>query len=53
VDVSRVASGFGGGGHIRAAGCTMMGLPRDVINNLTLPISKQMAEAGLIDEEEI
>lgn len=53
VDVSKVAAGFGGGGHIRAAGCTMMGLPRDVINNLTLPISKQMEEAGLIEEEEI
>lgn len=53
VDVSKVAAGFGGGGHIRAAGCTMMGLPRDVINNLTLPISKQMEEAGLIGEEEI
>ena len=53
VDVSKVAAGFGGGGHIRAAGCTMMGLPRDVLNNLTLPISKQMEEAGLIGEEEI
>ena len=53
VDVSQVATGFGGGGHIRASGCTMMGLPRDVINNLTLPIAKQMKEAGLIEDEEI
>lgn len=53
VDVSKVASSFGGGGHIRAAGCTMSGLPRDVINNLALPIATQMKEAGLIGEEEL
>lgn len=53
VDVSKVASGFGGGGHIRAAGCTMIGLPRDVINNITLPITEQMKAAGLIENEEI
>ena len=53
VNVSQIASGFGGGGHIRAAGCTMMGLPRDVINNLTLPIAKQMKDAGLIEASEI
>lgn len=53
VDVSQIASGFGGGGHIRAAGCTMMGLPRDVINNLTLPIAKQMKDAGIIEASEI
>ena len=39
---------FGGGGHIRAAGCTMSGSPYDVINNLTLYIEKQL----LAEEEE-
>ena len=48
VDVSKIAAVFGGGGHIRAAGCTMSGSPYDVINNLTLYIEKQL----LAEEEE-
>lgn len=35
VDVSKLASGFGGGGHMRAAGFTMAGTTYDIINNLT------------------
>lgn len=42
VDVSAVASIFGGGGHKKAAGCTLSGTPYDVINNLTLYIEKQL-----------
>ena len=42
VDVQKVASYFGGGGHVRAAGCTMQGSFHDVINNLTLHIEKQL-----------
>ena len=42
VDVQKVASYFGGGGHVRAAGCTMQGSFYDVINNLTLHIEEQM-----------
>ena len=42
VDVSKVASYFGGGGHIRAAGCTMSGSVHDVINNLSQHIEKQL-----------
>lgn len=42
VDVSRIATFFGGGGHVRAAGCTIKGAAFDVINNLTLHIEKQM-----------
>ena len=42
IDVCKVASYFGGGGHVRAAGCTMQGSFHDVINNLTLHIEKQM-----------
>ena len=45
VDVSRVASYFGGGGHVRAAGCTMQGSVYDVLNNLTLHIEKQLKAA--------
>lgn len=44
VDVSKVASFFGGGGHIRAAGCTMSGSVHDVINNLSGHIEKQLKE---------
>lgn len=42
VDVSKIASYFGGGGHVRAAGCTMQGSVYDVVNNLTLHIEKQL-----------
>ncbi|MDY3919565.1 MAG: bifunctional oligoribonuclease/PAP phosphatase NrnA [Candidatus Limivivens sp.] len=44
VDVSRVAAYFGGGGHVRAAGCTMHGSPYDVLNNLTKQIEKQFLQ---------
>jgi Exopolyphosphatase-related proteins len=42
VDVSKVAVYFGGGGHIRAAGCTMIGSVHDVVNNLTAHIEPQL-----------
>jgi len=42
IDVSRVAAFFGGGGHVRAAGCTMQGTMHDVANNLTEHIEVQM-----------
>lgn len=42
VDVRAVAVYFGGGGHIRAAGCTMQGTAHDVINNLTARIECQL-----------
>lgn len=42
VDVASVAAIFGGGGHVRAAGCTMSGTYHDCINNLTLHIEKQL-----------
>ena len=44
VDVSKVASYFGGGGHVRAAGVTMKGTFHDIVNNLTSHIEHQMAE---------
>jgi bifunctional oligoribonuclease and PAP phosphatase NrnA len=42
VDVRKVAAYFGGGGHIKAAGCTMQGSLHDVINNLMLHIEHQL-----------
>lgn len=43
VNVAQVAGLFGGGGHARAAGCTLSGTYYDVVNNLLLPISEQLA----------
>ena len=42
VNVSQIASYFGGGGHVKAAGCTMQGSFYDVVNNLTLHIERQL-----------
>ncbi len=42
VDVSRIAVKFGGGGHVRAAGCTMNGTYHDNINNLSKEIAEQL-----------
>lgn len=44
VDASRVAAFFGGGGHMRAAGCTMKGTFHDCVNNLSLHIEEQLME---------
>lgn len=46
IDVSKIACYFGGGGHIRAAGCTIKGDAFDVINNLTRHIENQFMDAG-------
>lgn len=42
VDVSKAAAFFGGGGHKRAAGCTMKGTFHDCVNNLSLHIKEQI-----------
>lgn len=44
VDVAKVAVCFGGGGHARAAGCTMRGTFHDCVNNLSLHIAEQLEE---------
>lgn len=44
VDVARICAYFGGGGHVRAAGCTMQGSVHDVINSLTYDMEKQLQE---------
>lgn len=44
VNVSAIASYFGGGGHVRAAGCTMSGSIHDVINNLSGHIEEQLKQ---------
>lgn len=42
VNVSKIATYFGGGGHVRAAGCTLNGNVYDVINNITHHIESQL-----------
>lgn len=42
IDVAKVAAYFGGGGHVRAAGCTMKGTYHDCVNNLSLHIERQL-----------
>lgn len=44
VNVSVIAGYFGGGGHVKAAGCEMNGNFYDVLNNLTLHIEVQLQE---------
>lgn len=44
VDVSRVATYFGGGGHKKAAGFTMFGTCHDIINNIAGQIERQLLQ---------
>jgi phosphoesterase RecJ-like protein len=44
VNVSEIAETLGGGGHMRAAGCTVSGTWHDVINNITKYIHKQLGD---------
>ena len=45
VDVASIAMKFGGGGHVRAAGCTRNGTYHDNINNLSIEIAEQLSRA--------
>lgn len=42
VDVNAVASVFGGGGHIKAAGCTIKGKIDEVVEKLSVELGKQL-----------
>lgn len=44
VDVSAIAREFGGGGHIRAAGCTVSGAMRDIVMNIAHRVESQLEE---------
>ncbi len=44
IDVSKIAVHFGGGGHMRAAGCDLSGSMYDVVNNITAEIERQMID---------
>ncbi len=47
VNVAEVAGYFGGGGHMRAAGCTMQGTFHDCVNNLSKYIEEQLLQNGV------
>ncbi|MCF0122158.1 MAG: bifunctional oligoribonuclease/PAP phosphatase NrnA [Lachnospiraceae bacterium] len=44
VDVSKIAMVFGGGGHKKAAGCTLQGKTNDVVHNIRFYVEKQLKE---------
>jgi len=44
INVAKVTEDFGGGGHVRAAGCTIRGSFHDVVNNITERIEAQYKE---------
>jgi phosphoesterase RecJ-like protein len=46
IDVSVIARYFGGGGHVRAAGCNMQGSIYDVVNNITFHMEEQLRQAA-------
>lgn len=48
VDVSRITRELGGGGHILAAGCTVEGCARDIINHIAAQVEYQLKEAGAL-----
>lgn len=41
IDAAAITMQFGGGGHKRAAGCTMRGTKHDILNNIVKEIVKQ------------
>ncbi len=44
IDVSKVSAHFGGGGHVRAAGCNMDGTYEEIVKNLTEQLALQMED---------
>lgn len=51
VDVAKVAERFGGGGHKRAAGCTVNAPYHDIINNMSALIAEQLRAKKTDDGE--
>lgn len=42
VNVSAIAQGFGGGGHVKAAGCTMTGSTDEILERILGAVSEQL-----------
>lgn len=45
LDLSRIASAFGGGGHVKAAGCTVTGTVEEIVEGICDQIRLQWKEA--------
>ena len=43
IDVNKIASKFGGGGHYQAAGCTIIGKINDVKNNILAEVARNLS----------
>lgn len=48
LDLSRIAAVFGGGGHVKAAGCTVTGAPEEILEGLCEQIKIQWKEMGTL-----
>lgn len=52
VDVARICSRFGGGGHVRAAGCTMEGNYKDIVQKISEQIAGELSDDSASDRRE-
>ena len=48
LDLSRIAAVFGGGGHVKAAGCTVTGTVDEILAGLREQIEIQWKEMGTL-----
>ncbi len=46
VDVSKIALAYGGGGHMRAAGCTMLGKAEEILRHLIRKVEEGLGISG-------
>ncbi|MCD8329173.1 MAG: DHHA1 domain-containing protein, partial [Lachnospiraceae bacterium] len=44
VDVSRIARSFGGGGHVKAAGCTVSGACGEILERIAALTAEQLGQ---------
>ena len=51
VDVNRIAAHFGGGGHIRASGCSMTGTPETILSLLLEQFALQLDKDPAVEDE--
>ena len=42
VNVSTIAQSFGGGGHVKAAGCTLSGSPEEILEKILAAVAEQL-----------
>ncbi len=52
VDVSSIAAVFGGGGHVKAAGCTVKGNPMEIVKEISQMVKEQIEESEKKNSEE-